>query len=839
MKVSLNLAQYYSNVDLTKVGKDKLIEKVGAQLGAVEEVVEWGPRFDGIVVVKVIECEPHTNADKLSVCWIDDGKTVKGMKRNDKGLVQVVCGAPNVRAGMLAAWLSPGATVPSTLDKEPFRLDAREIRGVVSNGMLASPSELGISDNHAGILEIDPKDVGNDLARPGTAFKKLYGLDDIVIDIENKMFTHRPDCFGILGVARELAGIQGLSFRSPDWYLDPKRTKYSSTNLKLTVKNPVPKLVPRFMAQVVEDITVGPSPAWLQASLTRVGLKPINNVVDWSNFYMHLTAQPTHAFDYDKLVALSSTPTLQPRMAIEGEKLKILGGKTITLTSEDIVIATDKQPVALAGIMGGADTEVDASTKTIVIEAATFDMYSVRRSSMRHGLFTDAVARFNKGQSPMQNDRVLADLVYELQIYGAKPTSLLFDLKSRQVARRDSVRVTPSFVNERLGVTLSPKQITTLLENVEFKVTPIGKQLVVSPPFWRTDIEIPEDVVEEVGRLYGYDKLPVELPKRTIKPVKRNELLDFKAKVRDILSNSGANEVLTYSFVHNDLFEKTGQDVKKAYKLSNALSPELQYFRMSLTPSLLDKVHPNIKAGTDQFAIFEIGKGHDKDHIEDDLPKELELTTLVFAANDKLSDQSNGAPFYNARIYLDRLGDRLGLHLAYAPVPLDTDFPLTAPFDLKRSAFVTDARSGIFIGIIGEFKSSVRQNLKLPAIIAGFELGTEDLLKAHQAAGNQYFPLSKYPDVTQDMTLRVAADLPFQELDKTLANAISEVVDVTTMPVSRTVLAIYQKKGEEHKNISFRMNVMSYERTLTTQAVNTILDNIADLLHQKLSAERV
>ena len=215
MKVSLNTAKFHSNVDVMPNGLDDLVSKIGAQLGAIEEVVEYSPRYDRIVVAKVVSCQKHPNADKLSVCTIDDGGITPDVNRDEHGYVQVVCGAQNVREGLIVAWIPPGAIVPATYSKDPFVLEARELRGVISNGMLASASELGISDDHSGLLEINTEDVGEDVVAPGTPFSKLYGLDDVVIEIENKMFTHRPDCFGVLGVAREIAGIYGQTFHSP------------------------------------------------------------------------------------------------------------------------------------------------------------------------------------------------------------------------------------------------------------------------------------------------------------------------------------------------------------------------------------------------------------------------------------------------------------------------------------------------------------------------------------------------------------------------------------------------------------------------------------------------
>ncbi|HET9721498.1 MAG TPA: hypothetical protein VFP32_00510, partial [Candidatus Saccharimonadales bacterium] len=277
MKVSLNwirlMNQNYGCSDSSELDDvKKLVEKIGSQLGAIEQVIDTGEKYQGVLVVKVVECAKHPNADKLNLCLIDDGGVDKKFKRDKDGLIEVVCGAPNVKAGMLAAWIPPGTAVPSTFDKEPFVIESRDIRGKTSHGMLASPKELDIGDSHAGILHLSSGQPGDDLI-------KILRLDDHIIDIENKMFTHRPDCFGLLGVARELAGIFNKPFKSPDWYKeDIKLDNDGRKNvLKLEVKNQLPKLVPRFCAVAVKEVKIEPSPDWLQSFLARSGLRPINN----------------------------------------------------------------------------------------------------------------------------------------------------------------------------------------------------------------------------------------------------------------------------------------------------------------------------------------------------------------------------------------------------------------------------------------------------------------------------------------------------------------------------------------------------------------------------------
>lgn len=849
MKISLNsiraLDERYGCADgIVAQGVDALAAKIGAQLGAIEEVIDVGSKYQGVIIARVVSCEKHPNADKLSVCLIDDGRKAEGVERDSSGYVQVVCGANNVREGLTVAWLPPGSTVPESIGKDPFVLEARELRGVVSNGMLASPKELALGDSHEGILEID-----GDIA-PGTDFAEQYRLaGDYVLDIENKMFTHRPDCFGVLGVARELAGIQQLPFKSPDWYRsDAEVPAIEAEPLPLTVRNELPELTPRFTAITMRDVTVQASPVWLQVALTKVGLRPINNIVDLTNFYMLLTGQPLHAYDYDKLKKLDEADkaTIVIRHPRKGETITLLNGKEIEPRAEAIMIASASKLIGVGGVMGGGETEVDETTRNIVIEVANFDMYSIRRTSMAHGLFTDAVTRFNKGQSPLQTQAVLAQMADDVRhLAGGKVASELVDdnhLPDDMLARdsvHPPVQVAAGFINSRLGLKLSSDEIKSLLANVEFDVHTDGENLTVKAPFWRTDIEIPEDVVEEVGRLYGFDHLPLELPRRSITPANKNELLELKQRVRETLAKAGANEVLTYSFVHGKLLEKAGQKPEEAFQLSNALSPDLQYYRLSLTPSLLDKVHPNIKAGYGRFALFEIGKGHNLMHADDDdgLPSEFEMLDLVYAADDK--QQLAGAAFYQAKQQLEALAAAFGLELTYAPADTSMDYPVTQPYDLTRSAMVSVKTTGDFLGMVGELRPEVLRNFKLPKQTAAFGLSLKDLLAASKKAGAQYVPLPRFPKLEQDICLKVAADMPYQQLYDFVADQLEKLQPENVHTVLSPV-DIYQRQGDqEHKQITLRLSIASYDKTLRDSEVASLLDSIASAAHQAFGAERI
>lgn len=847
MKISVNTIRflnkhYGTSSDPAPDGVEALAAKIGAQLGGIEEIIDDGAKYVGdIVIVRVISCEQHPNADRLHLCKVDDGGKVAHVTRDDQGYVQVVCGAPNVRAGMSAVWLAPGTPVPSTVGKDEFVLEARELRGQMSNGMMASPKELGLGDGHEGILEVD----GN--IAPGTRFTDQFGLaDDRILDIENKMFTHRPDCFGYLGVAREIAGIQHTAYKSPEWYRQhPSFPSLEARELPLTVQNDMPDEVPRFTAIVMRDVQVGPSPAWLQVELAKVGLRSINNIVDYTNYFMLLTGQPLHAYDYDKVRSLdahSDTAKLIIRKPKPGEKILLLNGKEIEPRSEAIMIATRTRVIGVGGVMGGGETEVDESTKNIIIECATFDMYSIRRTSMTHGLFTDAVTRFNKGQSPLQNLAVLAKMVDEVcQFAGGKVASRVIDDNHvpHKIVERGSIHapvgISADFINERLGLKLSADEMAALMRNVEFTVDIKGESLTVVAPFWRTDIELPEDVVEEVGRLYGFDHLPLELPMHPLEPAHKDRPLEIKARIRQTLVQAGANEVLTYSFVHGNLLDKVGQDKSRAFRLANALSPELQYYRLSITPSLLERVHFNVKAGYDEFVLFEMGKVHDNDARQDDgLPMEFDHLALVYAAK---SEVKPGAAFYEARAYLEQLAGAFGVTLAYESLP-GHGMPLDAPFEPSRSALVKEAGGEAVFGIIGELTHNTLTRLKLPAKTAAFEVDIMSLANSPRTKA-AYTPLPKFPKVSQDICLRVDARMPYQhvygQVKQSLDKAVPEQTFANLVPID-----IYQRTDDTmHKQITFRISIASYERTLTDAEVAKLLDDIAHGVEETLQAERI
>jgi len=815
MIISVNWLKKFTGVDLPI---NELAELIGTRLVEIEGVEDLGAKFKDVLIVKVVECAPVEDSDHLNVTKIDDGQVAVGVERDENGLVQVVCGAPNVYAGMLAAWLPPESIVPETFgDKEPFVLGARKLRGLMSNGMLASAKELALYDDHDGIIEVD-KD-----AAPGTRFAEVYELDDYLLDIENKSLTHRPDAFGLIGFAREIAGIQGKAFQTPEWLQNLAPAVSADGSIEApTVIIDDPILSDRFEAIVLSGANEkAQSPLELQTYLARSGVRPINAIVDVTNYLMLLTGQPLHAYDYDKFLAVSGGKAeVHVRSAKPGETLKLLNGKELELSEDDMVIAAGDTAVGLAGAVGGADTEVDETTTRILLECATFNLYKLRAIQMRHGIFTEAITRLTKGVPAPLGAPVLIEAARMMGEFAG--VSISSDIGDAYPGQKDPIFVTlpVAAVNETLGTQFAAEDVKELLENVECKVSIEDLIVTVEVPYWRNDIHIAEDVIEEVGRLNGYDTINVTLPRRDFVAVRPDEFDIIRSRVRNTLVRAGANEVLTYSFIHGDTMRAVGQNVEEAYRLTNSISPELQYYRQSIVPSLLTHVHANGKAGYDHFALFEFNKFHTKKHdlTEEGVPKELDSLGFV-VANTK---SSKSAAFYDAKQYLEYIASSLGLEFSYAPLEEQSDYPVTQPFEPKRSARVSDAKTGERIGVIGEFKGSVRKSFKLPESTAGFEISPRALQKLVSTLEPDYQALSKYPGTERDVCFQVSLDVTYAALEA----ATSEALAGTDLTWKVEPLDIYQPDEGDVKNVTLRIKLGSESRTLTGQEVGEVMQNV-------------
>ncbi len=804
MKISLNWLKKYVTIP-GDVSNDDLIRLIGARLVEVEGVIDETHKYDNIYVVRVESCEkiPETH---LTLCNIN----------NNSDLIQVVCGAPNVHEGMLAVWIAPGATVPASVHEDaPFVIGKRKMRGYESCGMLAGADELDFGDDHSGIVEIDPE-----IAKPGDLLADVFELNDLILDIENKSLTHRPDTFGIIGFAREVAGILGLRFSEPTFSSaglefssrlagtpgepplrgEPlgsvRNIRVENSNQGMLQKKQVPEnlcidisdgnICKRYSVVVLEKHGELKEKylTWVGTVLSKSGMKPISPIVDATNYLMLLTGQPLHAFDYDKFVAVgeAESPEIRVRLAREGEKLVLLDDTEIELTPSDIVICSGDIPVALAGAMGGKSTMIDENTRNVILESATFSLYNLRKTQMAHGIFSEAITRFTKGQPPYQTLDV-ANACAGMLEDGYRVASVVDEYPNP--AKDIVVKITTNEINHLLGTNYDDRLIMGTLENVGFTVKEDKEGLEVLAPNWRTDIHIKEDIIEEVGRLLGYDNINPTLPLHSTPG--SNKMWELKKQIREALSRFGANEVLTYSFVSERLLRKAGQNSKNSYKIINSISPELQYVRQSIVPSLLDKAYLNEKLPVDKFAIFEMNKVYQKNlgMDEDGVPREKMQLGFVVAER-----KNNETAYYKAKLYVAELLKELNIAPEFVPLKnIDT---MSCSFEPKRTAevWVDDER----VGVVGEFKNSVKHEFKLADYLAGFELDL-DLISKHASQKREIkFGSKKKEDVT------ITTDKTYDEVLKELKEKYPDAVI--------TPGVIYQANGQKTRNITFHIELM-------------------------------
>ena len=784
MKISLNEIKKLVKIP-SSVSDEELIKLIGARLVEVEGSEDWSEKFKGIKIVHVDSCEaiPETH---LHLCQIDCGEKV-----------QVVCGAPNVHEGMFAVWIAPGCIVPETFGTdEPFEIGSRKLRGYESSGMLAAADELALGEGHDGILELDPEMPG---VEPGASFAEVFDLNDIILDIENKSLTHRPDCFGLIGFAREVAGILGVKFDEPEFmhhetvfkadFLEKSKDGLRSKNSDIKITTDL-ELCPRYSCAVVEFSDAPHSEYFTldDVFLIKADMHPISPIVDVTNILMLKTGQPLHAFDYDKFVKVgnSKTPEITVRAAKNGEKLELLDGETIECDENDILITSSDIPVALAGAMGGASTMIDETTNRVLLESATFSLYHLRKTQMKHGIFSEAITRFTKGQPAGQTWNVMAEAVKEL---GAEPVEVA-DCYPEPVAV-PPIEVSIDEINSLLGTNYDEKLIKKTLENVS--ITSEGNKYSV--PYWRTDLHIKEDIIEEVGRLLGFDNIPLDFPTRPFIGAKEDPMRILKNHIRDILSDRlNAHEVLTYSFVSKSLQEKFGEDPKDSYEIVNSISPELQCFRQSLAPSLLEKVQENQKAGYKDFALYEINQVAKK---SDGLNNE---GVPVMKTNLALVVTGN---FYQAKAYYEELLKELNLDSSENPTM--------------------------------ELLPSILKRFKLEGPVSYFEITLDDFLDKTCEVKTKTLRFSRFPSVNRDLTIKLSEATPYQDVYDALENALK----ATDLIYKITPVSIYepQENPEKTKNLSFHLVISSEDKTLNGTEISDIMNEITSKITKTVGGE--
>jgi phenylalanyl-tRNA synthetase beta chain len=777
----------------------------------VERLETIGPSStEGFVVGKVLEREQHPNADRLSVCRVDTGD----------GERTIVCGAPNVDAGQTVAVVLPGATMPGGM-----KIRKAKLRGVPSEGMILSAAELEIAEEADGIMVLD------DGPAPGTALGEVLPLGEPVLEIE--VTPNRSDCFGVHGVAREVHAITGAPLAADPWAEDAPADGEGEVSDYGSVTVEVSELCPRFTARVFTDVEVGPSPLWLQARLAAAGQRPINNVVDITNYVMLLTAQPLHAFDLDKVPG----GELIVRTASDGEKMTTLDDVERSFDAETVLVCDREGPSGIAGIMGGQRSEVSEGTTRVLLEVANWNGTNILRTSRMLGLRSEASARFEKGLHPalcMRAQRIASRLLVEL--CGAKLVPGTIDVAG-EIPEPHRLRLRASRVEGLLGMEISQRDQKTYLERLGFEAEADGEDLeVVVPPDRHYDVTREADLIEEVARVHGLDEhLPTTLPSTggAVGGLSREQRLRRRAE--DALRDLGFDQVVGWSFTDPGEAERLripGEDPRaKPVLLANPLSEEQSAMRTTLLGSLLDVAARNVARGAGSLALFESARiylqGVPKaegsidplaGEFAGDQPAPFtEPHRFAAIAVGSLSARSwrgggEAADFFAVKGTLEALAGQLGVQLGFSAA----EEPFLHP---GRAAAVSI--DGAAVGWLGEVHPLVCRTWDLDGAVA-FELDAAPLIAAATLGDESYEDVTTFPAVYQDLAVVVPGDVSADRVRQAILAGGGELLE------QAEVFDLYEGEqlGENRKSLALNLEFRAADRTLTDEEVAGLRDSI-------------
>ena len=813
MIVSLEWLKDYTEVNVSpEVFCERMIMS-GSNLETMEKV---GEDMVKVVVGKIVKIDKHPDADKLVVCQLDVGQ---------EDLLQIVTGAPNVFEGAYVPVALHGSRVPGPLHGQPkqeggTKIIKGKLRGVVSNGMLCSFGELGFDDKVVPVNQRDGIWILSGEYPVGADFAEALELKDTIIDFE--ITPNRPDCLSMIGMAREAAATFGTKLNYPDTKCI-REEESASDYVDVQVKSPLCK---RYVARIVKDVKVEDSPWWLQRRLIHAGMRPINNIVDVTNFVMLEYGQPIHAFDIESLAGHK----IIVDTAKDGEKFVTLDETERTLDKDMLMINDGEKPVAVAGVMGGLNSEIKEDTGTIVIECANFDANSVRTTSKKLGLRTEASGRFEKGIDPnLCSDA--ADRVCRLieLIGGGKVVGGRLDIYPQPEAPK-TVHARVSRINHVLGIDISREQMVGYLESLEMKVEGAGDDMYVTAPTVRQDIEIEEDIVEEVARLYGYDNLPVTIPKGNNEASQSYER-DIKDLARDTMCAMGANEIQTYSFVSPKSVDNVRIDEdswERAFvKILNPLGEDTSVMRTILTPQMLEVMGRNYSRNLEAMRAFEIGNTFMANMMD---PKALpyESDNMSIGAYGPLES------FFTLKGMVEGLLNKLGIrNVKYIP---ETEYGVYHPGRCARivATHIAELESGpadeeVELGIMGEVHPDVAEKYGIGVRCYAAELMFENVTELADTE-KVYSPLPKYPAMTRDIALLADEDMTVDQIEDVIWEAGTEILKGIKL------FDIYRGKQvrEGKKSMAFSLTYRAADRTLTDEEVQTVHGKVLDALEKKL-----
>ncbi len=790
MWLSLNILSQM--VDTKGIPVEDLAHRLTMSTAEIDSVEPINTHFSTIITARILDVKKHSNADSLTLVDLDAG--------NKK--YRVVCGAQNHKTGDIV----PLATVGTRFSADMIIKKAK-IRGEESEGMLCSERELGLSDDHSGIMILPPD------TKIGVPLSELFPYRvDVRFEIDNKSITHRPDLWSHEGFAREIGALYGRPFKS---VVNMSLLEELSSIEKLTVSIHNPEAAPRYSGLVVTGIRIQESPDWLKAAVQALGMRPINNIVDITNYVMAELGEPMHAFDRKKL----NGTEIMVRIARPKEPLMTLDGQTFELCDEDIVIADSGGPIALAGVMGGGNSEIEDGTTEIVLEAANFNPVNIRKTANRYNHRTEAAIRFEKSLSPEMTVPALVrsyDLIKKI-LPGARAASKIIDaypIKQKKV----SIGTSAGFIKRRLGENVSDSRITEILTALDFTVNPSGKGLSIEVPYYRAtkDISIPEDIVEEVGRIYGYDNIHPLAPLITCAPPEKNRFRRFEREIKAALSgNHNMIEVSGYSFVGEEALNKLHINKDEELRLRNPLSTEQDRLRRSLVPNIVDDIRVNIRYW-DEFAVYEMGRVYLKERRSSSELAE-EKTMVAGACYRK---KSTVPVFYEAKKIITGLLSRLQI-ANWSLVPLDQGLPPYA-HPVRAMALMVHQKNA---GFVFELHPETARAFDIGGNAALFDIDVNSLFNATKLQSG-FSELQKFPEVPFEVSILAGQN--------EYARDICAIIEKSNIQLIKSVdvVAVYEGSPvpEGKKSVSLKIIFCSRDHTLSPEEIDRLQKDTVGLL---------
>jgi len=795
MKVSLSWLKDYVDIKITVDELARKLTMAGTEVKAWQVV---GGSWENVFIGQIKAIDPHPNADRLTLPTIDLGTEQQ----------TVVCGAPNLKLGDKVVFARVGARLVDAHTGQSFTLKLAKIRGVVSEGMVCSERELGISDSHEGIMVLPAEaPVGKPLAD--------Y-MGDVILDLD--ITPNRPDCLSVIGIAREIAALTGEKVRLPE---DDYNESDTTIDSQVSVEIADPDLCPRYSASLVRGIKIGTSPPWMQQRLIAAGMRPINNIVDITNYVMLEYGEPLHAFDYDQIRGKK----IIIRRAKKGEVMVTLDGNKRALLPNMLVIADTERAVALAGVMGGYDSEVTDDTTNIFLEAASFNPASIYETGHSLGLPSEARLRFERGISAGVAIPALKRATQLLvEIGGGQAAKGFIDAYPGQ-KKAAPVRLRASEAKRLLGVDFSVKQMKDTLVALGFEVKAGGSaELLAIAPYWRSDVSLEEDLVEEVARIIGYDEIPITMLSQSLPPQDPSPMLKLKPRVSRILADYGFQEVITFSMMAGEALAKLSPHAQmppELVRLANPMTAEQEYMRPTLRANLLSALEANLRHEEKGVRLFELGRVYL--NREKDLPNEPEIVCGVVVGprfEPSWRGGNEALDFYDAKGIVEGLFGQLGIEAVFEAGSDESLHPF------KQAAVVVGGKR---LGVVGGLHPKVADAFEITEEVYLFEVDLTALLPL-TLEHKMFQPISRFPAVVRDMALVVDTSVTNAQI-QAIMRGFSLVTDIA-------LFDLYS--GEQlpagKKSLAYRISYQSPEHTLTDDEVNKVQQQILNKLSKQLGA---